>query len=111
MEAKHTPGPWDCYEREARSDCWRITSEHDGVADLFFCREEDHAYRPYDEERAAANARLIAAAPDLLEALKAVLAEPELIYTGGIHEPLEQSGLYPELCAKIKAALAKVEQP
>jgi hypothetical protein len=53
-----------------------------------------------------ANARIIAAAPDMLEALKAAMDE-EMIYTGAIHETLEASGLFLVLMAKIRAAVAK----
>ena len=41
----------------------------------------------------------------LAEALRAVLAE-EMIYTGAITETLRASEMYPELLAKIDAALA-----
>ena len=65
MEAKHTPGPWEA-ERIDNSNCVYIKCErgffiatcHDGVR---------------GESNAIANARLIAAAPELLEALQSLL--------------------------------------
>lgn len=72
MNAEHTPGPWTCrkvdnpqgvdaYRRAIQSAWYVCGPEHDSdfVADVFVKHDE----------RAEANARLIAAAPDLLEAL------------------------------------------
>jgi hypothetical protein len=61
--AKHTPGPWNS-ERAESSECFDVKCEcgffvatcHDGVR---------------SESNAEANARLIAAAPELLEAAQA----------------------------------------
>jgi hypothetical protein len=94
MNTKHTPGPWlfvesrdvwsDADSREEREDAspWCIATVH---------AREDKAVR-------AANARLIAAAPDLLEALREV-AE---FWAGGDAPQ--------ELTDKINAALAKAVQ-
>ena len=59
----HTPGPWETSVNDEGQ--WDVCAEGGGdmVADLADCPES-----------AEANARLIAAAPDLLAALKAVLA-------------------------------------
>jgi hypothetical protein len=63
MSAKHTPGPWAAWQNksESGSNYWRIRTapEKYGLQDNLggYCGE--------------ANARLIAAAPDLLEALQA----------------------------------------
>jgi hypothetical protein len=68
----YTPGPWtyDWLEQHEPTDiaAFRIDStvEWDTVADVF---EQD------GEGRAGANARLIAAAPELLEALDYLLAQ------------------------------------
>ena len=67
MEAKHTPGPWIAEPEEA--------SEHRGIA---ICAADAilATILPEDDREADAedwaNARLIAAAPDLLAALEAV---------------------------------------
>jgi hypothetical protein len=67
--SKHTPGPW--YGVGA----WVEVEDH-GVADICSCNPDDYAQghlgRNYDE--ICANARLIAAAPELLEALEAIVS-------------------------------------
>ena len=67
MKAKHTPGPWYAV------GAW-VEHEKDDVADICNCDPESmsqgHLGRSYDEM--AANARLIAAAPDLLKACEAI---------------------------------------
>lgn len=79
---KHTPGPWR-YTREITKqgiDKAFIVGER-YIAEIFnFCNP--HSAPQYTTENdgffveAQANARLIAAAPDMLEALKAVLDNP-----------------------------------
>lgn len=60
---KHTPGIWTAHKtieaHDGMPECWQIDAEYDAVCTTQFC------YAPNTE----ANARLIAAAPDLLEAL------------------------------------------
>jgi hypothetical protein len=58
----HTPGPWEIFT---------IASEA-GVSFRIFARETDIVHMPMKWSNEA-NARLIAAAPDLLEALKAAV--------------------------------------
>ena len=62
----HTPGPWDWYWRESdgEADCGVYWEKYQGQA-YSVCR----APRYQTEEQWAADARLIAAAPELLEAL------------------------------------------
>ena len=67
----HTPGPWEAVQLTPShwtSPEWVITGPRQGIgADLI-----GHCYRQRDN--AEANARLIAAAPDLLAALEALTA-------------------------------------
>lgn len=65
----HTPGPWDVCRRAHLHGVQHV--DHSGkMYDV--CRVDWHSfYKP--DHRAEANARLIAAAPDLLEALQAIL--------------------------------------
>lgn len=63
MNTKHTPGPWE-FKSYADFDI-DITSEDSVIATT----GHDPSYS-YEEEKA--NARLIAAAPDLLELLKSL---------------------------------------
>lgn len=65
--ATHTPGPWKA-ERTGNGHDWEIhryTPTHDGA---FFCRVDSlHHGTKEGRDTAEANARLIAAAPELLE--------------------------------------------
>ncbi len=83
--SKHTPGPWKpTYE----SDPYRLVDHTDG--------REIAAVSGVDNENRDANARLIAAAPDLLEALKGLLP----MWESGVSEPWVEAA---------KAAIAKAE--
>jgi hypothetical protein len=66
MTAKHAPGPWVAVGAWVEHSYW-------DCPDVCSCAPESIGQRgrAYDEQ--CANARLIAAAPDLLEALKAVM--------------------------------------
>lgn len=72
MNAKHTPGPW-----VASHNSWETSTVYaDGrvvaecLIDADVSEENQHELEPIKE----ANARLIAAAPELLEALQEVIA-------------------------------------
>lgn len=74
--SKHTPGPWKAdlenYPIMVRSESetWPLVDElgdEEGCAGVFVANTGDHK----------ANARLIAAAPDLLEACKAALSDDQ----------------------------------
>jgi len=71
MSAKHTPGPWEVTEYE--SGDFTITAQGRGPCDGDICgttmRPEEH-----DENASYANARLIAAAPELLEVLEMLVS-------------------------------------
>ena len=70
MTTKHTPGPWKVYE-DSHSDAYEVMPDQCDVGDTIAV---------YGRTRKA-NARLIAAAPDLLHALKWA-AEYVSLYTG-----------------------------
>lgn len=59
--SKHTPGPWGCILTSYHAHDYRLINPN-GTPMLLMIEANDHS-----EQRA--NARLIAAAPDLLEAL------------------------------------------
>jgi hypothetical protein len=68
MSRRHTHGPWTRVSIPApgrRGNCWRIETAREGkpIASVLAEGSEDHK-----------NAALIAAAPDLLEALRACVA-------------------------------------
>lgn len=78
MQPKHTRGPWK------RINATQIIDIEEGtlVAEAYS-----------ERKRRSENAALIAAAPELLEALEAILAEQDLIYTGGERDSLEKAGM------------------
>ena len=64
---KHTPGPWTIADGESRR-VYLINHGRDAVGETV-----------YTETRNPADARLIAAAPDLLAALKGILREHDAL--------------------------------
>lgn len=77
-EVKHTPGPWRrCEYSEIRAD--RPDDDDSVVVAALFCTPLGgiDGERPLDVHEAEANANLITAAPDLLEALKALMGHDE----------------------------------
>jgi hypothetical protein len=65
MSTQHTPGPWT-YEPEEEGYAGAIVAETGWICD-------------FDTDPSPANARLIAAAPDLLDALCMVLDDPDAL--------------------------------
>jgi hypothetical protein len=96
--SKHTPGPWaaELWNNSSTDDIgWTITRNGSRVPTSTF---------DGDEAEAEANARLIAAAPDLLEALSAMLEQFNYnTITGIVHD--ESAAI-----AKARAAIAKAEE-
>jgi hypothetical protein len=97
MSAKHTPGPW--HRRIGRVGNGTPASQHeqvcnsDGVAVVML----EHDGQPDGD----ANARLIAAAPDLLEACKDALSSFSAAHAHRRNGNCE--------CDVIRAAIAKAE--
>lgn len=69
METKHTPGPWVCHSGMV----WKPDGSEDGIPIAHMDRSTP-ATRPTERD---ANARLIAAAPEMYEALRAIVAETD----------------------------------
>jgi hypothetical protein len=104
-EGGHTPGPW-IHETE---DAWGTVWADKPVARVIG-----------DSAEAEANARLIASAPDLLEALKGIIddAGSAFIYSRLIHGNVDDEdalkALQNDMAARInkaRAAIAKAEAP
>ena len=106
-KAKHTPGPWRLFDEIAPSGRYKKTvrwltihaDETDGE-----CIAEVTGDDLSDDERIA-NAHLIAAAPDLLEAAKAMDAAEVRAMRGGRGNGIS----YAEAVRMNRAAIAKAE--
>ncbi len=109
-DVKHTPGPW--VYRPHQFDDWgyvRAQKHNDGFYS-FICQAKDPRVTEDDENAARknmvdpweANARLIAAAPELLEALVDAFNAFEF-------EQDRQDFLGRELCERIPAIIAKAK--
>lgn len=72
MTTKHTPGPWEVHS----GSVYASADESRPIADMR--RDETAAKAEIWPTERDANARLIAAAPDLLEALRAFLRAPSV---------------------------------
>lgn len=77
--AKHTPGPWRVNDNPmAMSEyCILAESRGTGFGASVATANQREGYNSLSPEEAKANASLIAAAPELLEALMELLAEAE----------------------------------
>lgn len=104
MNAKHTPGPWDIgYGGKPEDGYATITSKHRNVpvADLVARHSMAGAELSILDDECAANARLIAAAPELLEACYAAKMAIDRMALG----ETPSADLYRSICA----ACAKAE--
>lgn len=75
MSAKHTPGPWTCHVTVTDDDSWAPgvqKVEVESGETLIASYKTEYVEYPSQDE-CEANARLIAAAPELLEALSALM--------------------------------------
>ncbi len=88
--AQHTPGPWRSVSRPNQT-----------IIDLVYAKNgtlvADIIYAAGKMAEADANARLIAAAPELLEALKTALSD------------IQTSNAEISTCSKIQTAISKAE--
>ena len=100
MEAKHAPAPW---RSQGWVPTWMYIPVHDARHNVV-CSVYPNANRGGSYEEAAATANLIAASPDLLEAVK-------MLITWGVEpDPDSKSTREVQLCAawkKARAALSK----
>jgi hypothetical protein len=74
MTARHTPGPWD-YEQSLRGDGVPIPYSWQVLAEIAPPPGVDEAFMHVADCETEANARLIAAAPDLLAALRECITD------------------------------------
>jgi len=95
----HTPGPWKIengHIQQSGIAYWQITDGADAICCNQFCYADN----------SDANARLIAAAPDLLEALKRLAVISDGIY---VRMSDGEARLMREAWEKADAAIAKAE--
>lgn len=99
---KHTPGPWSI---KRGTITWEIVSESEYVGRVYSTsRSEDIS----DDAEGVANAALIAAAPDLLAALRGVIRSAA--YESGQAEPsLRELTVGIKYLDAARAAIAKAE--
>jgi len=111
-EVKHTPGPWSVphFARpDVNCECGYVLTDHlMGAVCTVYASGEGNDWRNGDNpkfEEAVANAHLIASAPDMLAALRAMVARMEL-YAGpdGIHAGEQDKALLIQANAAIAAA-------
>ena len=100
MSAQHTPGPWAV----SIVDPHRVVLASGGSKGLEVAQAKE--FVPQYREQSLANARLIAAAPDLLkaaeQALKALEGVDELLHRHGFMQGLNCPAIKP-----LRAAIAK----
>lgn len=111
--AKHTPGPWEIEDPLGPETIWIVeagkeTHEWRAIAMLPASMPDDAEEHPLLMPERDANARLIAAAPDMLEALR-LHAAYEALPTdrGGKHGPKGKA--HAAWIAARDAALSKTE--
>lgn len=91
MSAQHTPGPWTLDDRGCK---FIVHKTGDGYITRDICRMDGSTMAAFAQE---ANARLIAAAPELLAALQLYLA----------HAPEPECAIGRHVQQKARAAIAK----
>jgi len=119
--SKHTPGPWavssriaivgDLYSKEGQHAlyCANVTRETGGLS-VCGIQSSDHCGDiAITRDEAAANARLIAAAPEMCEELVTVKQIISLINTEQRDLTLYDAQNIRELIPRINAILAKIE--
>lgn len=78
MNTKHTPGPWELFEHSwSESSIYAGEKNEKQICRLSIYNEATEENQMLLEKEMDANARLIAAAPELLEALQAVIERAE----------------------------------
>ena len=94
---KHTPGPWKISLEAVNTNTLEIIGGRDRIAELNAMGVK------LDNDKLFANARLIAAAPELLEALKSLRA------VAYFQREITDSREGMDALAKVEAVLAKVK--
>lgn len=111
MESKHTPGPWgiDYVTTDVQ---WPVVNDasDNPVCEIVLCYLPDTDDADPCKQEAEANARLIAAAPDLLDALKSSLQFVAAWQTEYLDKNDPQRICVDEQIKKTRAAITKASQ-
>ena len=105
---KHTPGPWVYARGVVAGEAVYIVAEHDRYDGTGLCTvhtgnpHKAGSYRGESARAAKANAALIAAAPDLLEALQRMVSHTKKYFDIG-----SVGGLEAQILADAEVAIAK----
>ena len=97
----HTPGPWGC-------DGTEVHAEHLVICNAYRSRTDDEGNWMRSEE-VEANARLIAAAPDLLAACQAIANDCERVLDGDDFSGMPDAELFRAFLDVLRPAIAKAE--
>ena len=97
----HTPGPWAVYAGKGKHGERFIINE---TSDFVAAAQDFNSYDRDDE--VDANARLIAAAPELLDALYGIGVHPEFGFCCCLNQAQQDAGHTGE-CKAARAAIAK----
>lgn len=100
IKTKHTPGPWKVFDSKYSINPG-INAHPDLTIITFGCKNEIYGIMGRTHKEANANAQLIAAAPELLEALEG------LMYIGERME--EESGETDPFIEKCRKIIAKAQ--
>ena len=102
--AKHTPGPWEPTKlNSAPLGLWAVNAPGYGGRNPLVCGMEYSKGGPILHAESEANARLIAAAPELLEALQSVVTHWTSQFERSGHKA-------PSWCIQARAAIAKATE-
>jgi hypothetical protein len=101
QKAQHTPGPWEVIRHN--DDTAEIVSyAEEGFATVLLARDPDFPLRPPD-------ARLMVAAPDLLAALRNIVANSRLIPDPAMGGTTDTYSVPLDDIEAARAAIARVE--
>ncbi len=106
MSAQHTPGPWIVKEDDFQAEFVITTQQRQDESKVPICGIDVYFDGQIGIEQQA-NVNLIAAAPELLEALKDAMSLIEALMPGVRHIPLQDYAALNNTPLKARAAIAK----
>lgn len=98
----HTPGPWTIHG-------WGEDNYEVNAADETVCNVPGFCDETVDSDRAEANARLIAAAPELLAVCQCIAGDLQAVIDGDDFSGMSDAEFFGVLLRSLNAAIAKAE--